>query len=92
MHSGPVIEKPRSTLKYRALKHARNARIIYRGHEPAYKISIPFADRNLGIIHDAVDVFIPRCKQSKRIGAGNHDRTANGPGQDAERQVPTRFR
>lgn len=65
----------------------RQGRIIDRGQEPAHIIAVFRADRRFGIVHDAIDLFIFLGHTGECEDAGEHDRAADEPCDDAERHI-----
>ena len=68
-------------------QHRRQRRCVDGGHKPADVIGIAATHRSLGIVHQAVDLFISGGHRGKHIGTDDHDRTHDQPGQDAQRHV-----
>ena len=78
-HEGIARGEPR--------EHRRERGVIGRRQEPADIIPVLLADRGLGIVDDAVDLFVALRHGGKGQDADYHYRAADDPCEDAERHV-----
>ena len=78
-HEGVARGEPR--------EHRRERGVIGRRQEPAYVVPVLLADGGLGVVDDAVDLFVALRHGGKGQYADYHYRAADDPREDAERHV-----